>query len=110
MSAEACDVTRRWRWAALLFGGWWALAQGRLAGAAAAIGLPFLLLWHGRPAMAGTVLGVAHLLLAVAGDSPGARVAPRLWPLALPVFVIAAALGLGCLIDMVAALGPGGGR
>lgn len=110
MSAEACDVTRRWRWGALLFGGWWALAHGLLACAAGAIGLPFLLLWHGRPAIAGMVLGVAHLLLAATGDNSGARVALWLWPLALPVVVIAAALGLGWLIDMMAVLGQGSGR
>jgi hypothetical protein len=110
MSAQACDVARRWRWAAVLFGGWWALARGLVVDAAAAVGLPFLLLWHGRPAMAGAVLGIAHLLLAVSGGRSGAGVAPRLWPLALPVVVIAAALGLGGLAGLVAGFGLGSGR
>lgn len=90
----------RWPWAALLFGGWWALSRGLLVAGTVAVSLPFLLLWHGQALGAASTLGIAHVLLArLAGRRPGSG-SCLLRPIALPVTVVGTCWGLGWALEV----------
>lgn len=88
-------------WPALLLGGWWAMAQGRLTAGALAISLPFLLFWHGHGHAAVLAVLGAHLLLAWEGSAGRWRMPAFL----LPLVPVAATLGAMALLRLLA--GPG---
>ncbi|HEX2529074.1 MAG TPA: hypothetical protein VHL31_22615 [Geminicoccus sp.] len=91
-------------WPAFVFGGWWALACGRLIAGSLAICLPFLLFWHDRGAEAGLLLLAAHAVLA-----SDRRPAPCLLaPVVLPLLVVGAVAGVVGMIGLAAGLRDGG--